>query len=137
MDGTSTRNKNDLQTVGRSMLDLSNALTRSGFGALNSVVRPLVRRGLGSPFPIGVGAVILSTTGRRSGEQREVPLVSARVGDTLLVSTVRKSSNWIRNAARSPDVRVWVDGAEREGMAEVRHLPGLDVAFIRLTPAAG
>jgi hypothetical protein len=120
--------------VAESLRQLSASLTRTGFGALNGVVRPLVRRGLGSPLPVGVGTVLLGTTGRMSGELREVPLVSVRVGDTLIVSTVRTRSNWIRNAEASPSVHVWVDGVERSGVAEVHHLPRLDVAVVRLTP---
>jgi hypothetical protein len=121
--------------IADSLRQLSGSLTRTGFGVLNSVVRPLVRRGLGSPLPLGVGTVLLATTGRQSGELREVPLLSARLGDSLVVSTVRTRSNWIRNAEVSPTVRVWVDGIERTGVAEVHHLPRLDVAVVRLEPA--
>jgi hypothetical protein len=115
-----------------SVTELSRAVARTGFGALNSIVGPLVRRGVASPLPLGVGVIVLSTTGRLSGEQREVPLVAARVGEVLVVSTVRRGSSWIRNAEESPDVRVWVHGTEYHAVAEVRRLTGVDVALLRL-----
>lgn len=119
------------------MLHLSTAVARAGFDTLNGVVRPLVKRGLGSPPPVGVGTVIVSTTGRRTGVQREVPLVGARVGDTVVVSTARGNSQWLRNVEADPEVRVWIDGQERSGVAEVRRSRGLDVATIRLTRDRG
>ena len=116
------------------MTDLPAAVARNGFAALNRVVRPLVKRGLGSPPRVGVGAVVLSTTGRTSGETREVPLLGARFGNTVMVSTVRGNSQWLRNAEASPDVNVWLHGNERSGVAAVRRLPGLDVALVHLDP---
>ena len=131
------RSRRSDERLGRALGDLSSALARTGFGALNSVVGPLVRRGIASPLPVGVGAVVVVTTGRRSGEPREVPLMSARVGDVLVVSTVRRSSHWILNIEASPEVTVWIDGEQREGIAEVRRLPGADMALIRLGRRVG
>lgn len=96
---------------------------RHGFRALNKLVLPAVRAGLGSPLPVGAGLVVLETTGRVSGEPRQVPLVATRVGTRVTVSTVRPSSQWVRNALADPDVAVWVGGRRRTGTASVE--PGV------------
>lgn len=105
------------------MQQLTDAATRRAFSALNSVVRPAVKAGIGNPFPIGAGAVVLETTGRKSGLPRPVPVLSTRVGDTLTVSTVRSDSQWMRNAEADSNVAVWLGGKRREAVATVRRGP--------------
>jgi deazaflavin-dependent oxidoreductase (nitroreductase family) len=101
------------------MRTLTDSITKRGFSALNGVVRPAVRAGVGNPFPIGAGAVVLETTGRRSGLPRPVPVLSTRLGNTLTVSTVRSNSQWIRNAEADPNVAVWLGGKRRDAVATV------------------
>lgn len=105
------------------MCHLVDATTRRAFSTLNAVVRPAVQGGLGNPFAIGVGAVVLETTGRVSGLPRLVPVLSTRAGDTLTVSTVRADSQWIRNAEADSNVAVWLGGRRREAIATVRRGP--------------
>ena len=105
------------------MRQLVDATTRRAFSMLNAVVRPAVQAGLGNPFPIGAGAVVLETTGRRSGLPRLVPVLSTRAGDTLTVSTVRSDSQWIRNAEADSNVAVWLGGQRRSAVATVRRGP--------------
>jgi deazaflavin-dependent oxidoreductase (nitroreductase family) len=104
----------------RSLLDRPVQL---GFRALNRVVQPLAKRGVGSPWPLGAGLVVLETTGRTSRLPREVPLVGARVGDTVVVSTVRGRSQWLRNVEADPAVHVWLDGSRRPATATVQRGP--------------
>lgn len=108
------------------------SLQRHAFASINGVVSPYVKCGAGTPPPIGVGAVVVSATGRTSGLPREVPLAGARVGDTVVVSTVRDGSQWIRNLERDPAAVVWVEGTPRAARASVRRLPGFSVAVLRL-----
>lgn len=107
-------------------------LVRNGFRALNSVVKPAVRAGLANPLPVGVGAVLVQTTGRKSGLPRQVPLVSVRLRDTVYVSTVRPDSQWMANLEANPDARVWLYGSERDVTATVRRNERLNVAELRL-----
>lgn len=93
--------------------------TQEAFRALNRVVLPAVKAGLLSPLPVGAGLVVLETTGRSSGLPRQVPLLAARVGPYVAVSTVRTSSQWVRNAQAEPRVAVWVCGQRRPGTATV------------------
>lgn len=87
---------------------------------INKVIIPIVKAGVGSPPPIGGGIVILETTGRRSGLARQVPLVSVRLGDRVVVSTISPRSQWLRNLEASPQSRVWINGRARPATADVR-----------------
>ncbi len=105
--------------------------TRSAFRTLNSVVLPSVKAGIGSPFPIGAGLVVLETTGRKSGKPRQVPLVATRCGNRIDVSTVRGDSQWIKNLEAQPQASVWVGGRKRSVTATVKPGP-LTVAQLTL-----
>ncbi len=99
--------------------DPSQALFRS----LNRIVRPLVKAGVGSPLPIGLGAVVLESTGRVSGKPREVPLLGFRIGDRVLVSTVRDDSQWVKNLEADDNASVWYCGKKRKATASVKRGP--------------
>lgn len=118
------------------MRELTDAITRRGFSTLNALVRPAVRAGVGNPLPIGAGAVVLETTGRRTGLPRPVPVLSTRFGDTLTVSTVRSDSQWIRNAEADPNVVVWLGGRRRPAVANVKRGPLNTVRLDLADPAA-
>ena len=89
------------------------------FRQLNALVEPLVRAGVGSPGPWPAGAVVVETTGRTSGRRFNVPLLATLIGDLVLVSTVRRRSQWLKNIAHTPRVRYWVHGRAREASALV------------------
>ncbi|MBK9178660.1 MAG: nitroreductase family deazaflavin-dependent oxidoreductase [Acidimicrobiales bacterium] len=105
---------------------------RAGFRALNAVVRPAVRAGIGNPLPLGAGATVVETRGRRSGLPRQVPLLSLRAMDAVVVSTVRSDSQWIANLEATPQARVWIGGRARPASATVRRGP-VNVAVLHLT----
>ena len=89
------------------------------FRALNGFLEPLVRAGIGSPVLWPMGPIVVETQGRKSGGQFNVPLLAMVVGDLVVVSTLRRRSNWIRNLAAAPRVRYWLGGARREASAAV------------------
>lgn len=103
------------------------------FRSLNRVVRPLVKAGLGSPLPLGLGAVVMEATGRVSGERREVPLLGLRLGSTVMVSTVRGRSQWLKNVAANEATAVWYWGNKHATTAAVRRGP---VNVVTLTPSS-
>lgn len=86
--------------------------TQQLFRSLNSVVRPLVKAGLGSPWSFGLGAVVREATGRVSGEPREVPLLGLRLGDKVVVSTSREKSQWLKNVEANDQTAVWFAAAD-------------------------
>jgi hypothetical protein len=96
------------------------AATRLAFRTLNRFVEPLARSGIVSPLPIGVGLVVVESAGRVSGLPRRIPLVATRVGDRITVSTVRHSSQWVRNLEAEAAAGVWLGGRRRNAVAAVR-----------------
>lgn len=106
-----------------------NLPTQSFFRALNRVVRPAVKAGLGSPLPVGLGLVTVENTGRVSGRTYEVPLVSARLGDRVVATTVRPASQWLRNLESEPASAVWMWGRRRPALATVTRGPVAVASF--------
>ncbi|WP_372665690.1 nitroreductase/quinone reductase family protein [Amycolatopsis kentuckyensis] len=76
--------------------------------------------------------VLLTTTGRKSGKPRTVPMMYHRDGDRLLVVASNvgapKHPGWYLNLAEDPRVKVEVDG--REFAAEALPLLGAD--YVRM-----
>jgi deazaflavin-dependent oxidoreductase (nitroreductase family) len=82
---------------------------------LNPLVRAAARAGL--PLP---GYVLLETTGRRSGEPRQVPVGKALEGDTLwIVAEHGLRAAYVRNIQANPRVRVRIWRRWRHGTAQV------------------
>lgn len=93
--------------------------------ALNQVAEPLIRAGFGNPVCWPAGAIVLETTGRNTGRIYKVPMLATRIGSLLLVSTVRRRSQWLKNLAMYPRTRYWLGGRLHEASAFVMG-PGLE-----------
>jgi deazaflavin-dependent oxidoreductase (nitroreductase family) len=64
--------------------------------------------------------VILETTGRRSGQPRQVPVTKAVDGDTLWIVTEHgRRAGYVRNIEADPNVRVRVGRRWRSGVAHL------------------
>lgn len=78
---------------------------------------------------MGIGLVVVETTGRTSGLPRQVPLVATRFGDTVTVSTVRSGSQWLKNLEAAPTAAIYQFGRRSPVSASVRRGP-LNVATL-------
>lgn len=69
---------------------------------------------VGHDWKRGSSTLLLTTTGRRSGEQRTTPLIYGRSGDDYLVVASNGGSpeppGWYRNLEEHPEVEVQVLG---------------------------
>jgi deazaflavin-dependent oxidoreductase (nitroreductase family) len=82
---------------------------------LNPLVRAAARAGI--PLP---GYVLLETTGRRSGQPRQVPVGKSLKGDTLwVVAEHGLRAAYVRNIQANPRVRVRLGRRWRTGTAHV------------------
>ena len=69
----------------------------------------------------------LTTTGRVSGQPREIEIWFGLEGSTLyMLSGGRDRSDWVRNLLREPAVTVRIGGVTRPGRARVVEEPGED-----------
>jgi F420H(2)-dependent quinone reductase len=107
----------------------------------NEFVERIVRAGVGGPCkigPLGVGSgfVIVETTGRKSGKRRTVPLLAQRIGDTVVVSTVRTNSQWVRNVEVDAAPSLYVDGTSRRVSAVVRRIGSWTLVRFTLLPTS-
>ena len=101
---------------------------------LNRVVEPLVRAGVGAPGLVPAGAIVVEIESRKTGRIAKVPLLATLIGELVLVSTVRRRSQWLKNLTANPEVRYWLGGQAREATAIVL-TPGEKIAEVdRLPP---
>jgi hypothetical protein len=104
---------------------------------VNQIVEPLVRAGFGSPGLWPAGVIVVEIGGRKTGRTLTVPLLATLVGNFMLVSTVRRRSQWLKNLAVNPRVRYWMGGRSGEATAVVV-APGPDTPRLdHLPPLAG
>ena len=113
---------------------LTTALTRR-------LVNPIAK--LGVRLRVVRSLAILETRGRRSGKPRRTPVGNGLVaGAFWIVAEHGRKAGYVRNIARDPRVRVFVDGRWRTGTAQLlpdddpverqRGLPGVNARVVRL-----
>jgi deazaflavin-dependent oxidoreductase (nitroreductase family) len=112
------------------------AIERRFFRALNGVVEPAVRKGLGSPRFLPGGLIVLETIGFKSGATRRTPLLATRLGSFVFVSTFRgESSFWVKNLRKQSSVNYYLGGKARQADAFVV-MPGKDYESPESLPPA-
>ena len=69
---------------------------------------------------LSLGFAVIETTGRASGQARRTPVGGRLRGDSFwLVAADGRRSQYVRNIAANPDVRVKVHGRWRKGTAHL------------------
>jgi F420H(2)-dependent quinone reductase len=114
-----------MEMPGTSLLNKLGA-TRPGVWAIGHVISPLQRRvllatggrvSLTGKLPV----LLLTATGRRSGQPRTIPLIFLRDGDDLIVCNVRPPSErpnpWPLNVRANPNVSVRIRGVAEQRVA--------------------
>ena len=78
---------------------------------------------IGRKFLRGIPVCLVTTTGRRSGQPRTVPLLYLRDGaDVIVVASqggMPRHPDWYHNVMASPEVRVELTGSSFDGTARV------------------
>jgi deazaflavin-dependent oxidoreductase (nitroreductase family) len=79
----------------------------------NPIVRLIAGRLPGGP-------AVLETTGRKSGRPRRTPVGNGLKGNVFwIIAEHGRHSDWVRNIAANPRVRVMVNGGWRRGTAHL------------------
>ena len=86
---------------------------------LNEAITPLVKAGVAAPLLNPFGLVVLEIPGRKSGRLYTLPLACWSFHNTVVVSTVRTGSQWIRNLAAVETVTIWLRGQRGKATAMV------------------
>jgi len=89
---------------------------RTGFRFLNRNMVALWRLGLGWQManPISGYIMVLTTTGRRSGERRIVPLNFADDGNAIYcLAGFGRTTHWLLNLQADPQCEVWLPDGRR------------------------
>lgn len=89
------------------------------FGKLFKLPILLKRVGLGFLIPGNV--LILTTTGRRTGIERETPVEfgpGPEEGVYLVMAGWEGNTDWYRNISANPEVKVWLKGRQWRARAE-------------------
>ncbi len=86
---------------------------------LNQAIAPLVKAGVAAPFLNPFGLVVLEIPGRKTGRPYTLPLACWSFHNTVVVSTVRSESQWLRNLAAAESVSIWLRGRRRVATATV------------------
>lgn len=98
---------------------------------IQKIHRLLYRLGLG-PL-IGRIILLLTTTGRRSGQKRVTPLQYERIGGDYYVGSARGlKADWVRNIQSDPHVEICVGARRFCGVAEVVDDPSRFADFLEV-----
>jgi deazaflavin-dependent oxidoreductase (nitroreductase family) len=97
---------------------------------------------LGHDWRNGTSVLLLTTTGRKSGEERTTPLIYGRSGDDYVVVASKggapKPPGWYANLREQPDVEVQVLGERfpaRARTASAEEKPAMWAEMVRHWPA--
>jgi len=111
------------------------------FLMLNNTMARRIRRKGGGKF-LGFNALVLTTVGRKSGQQRTTPVgwFPGDDGSWLIVASANGAAGnpaWYYNIAANPDkVRIDVEGRSIDVVAEQLHGELREQAWQRITAAA-
>lgn len=80
---------------------------------------PLIELGLGNPLLWPTGAVVVEVTEKDSPRTYKLPLTATRLGNLLVLTSLRREAGWLQNLIANPDVRYWLGGRPQLAQAVV------------------
>lgn len=97
---------------------------------LGQSLTPLIEMGFGNPLLWPTGAVVVEVTDRDSERAYKLPLTATRIGNLILLTSLRREAGWLQNLMAKPNVRYWFAGRPRRAKAFVltpddKHAPDL------------
>ena len=72
------------------------------------------------------GTLRITTRGRKSGRPHGVPIWFLVEGTTVFLATLNADRDWVRNAARTPEVELDLDAFRLRGRVSTVTDPGLE-----------
>lgn len=98
-----------------------------------SWLNPFIEKRFRSGAKPGQLVLLLTTTGRKSGQDHVTPLQYEQVGDAYYVASARgKSADWFRNILVNPEVLVEVEGVKFPAHADAITDPKEIANFLEL-----
>ncbi|MBS1810420.1 MAG: hypothetical protein JST84_19810 [Acidobacteria bacterium] len=108
-------------------------ITRLQFDVIKTLgqrLTPLIEMGFGNPLLWPTGAVVVEVTDRDSERTYKLPLTATRIGDLILLTSLRRQAGWLQNLMANSEIRYWLAGRPRLAQAFVltpddKHAPDL------------
>lgn len=100
-----------LQELARTQADFFKAAGRS--------LMPWIEAGLANPVLWPTGAVVVEVTDKHSARTYKLPLTATRIGNLLVLTSLRRDAGWLQNLIAKPDVRYWFAGRPQTAKAFV------------------
>lgn len=91
-----------LQELARSQADFLKAAGRS--------LMPWIEAGFANPLLWPTGVVVVEVTDKDSARAYKLPLTATRIGNLLVLTSLRQDAGWLQNLIAKPDVRYWFAG---------------------------
>ena len=86
---------------------------------VGSSLTPWIEMGVGNPWLWPTGAVVIEVTDKDSEKTYKLPLTATRIGNLILLTSLRRQSGWLQNMITTPEVRYWFAGRPRLAKAFV------------------
>lgn len=71
---------------------------------------PLIELGFGNPLLWPTGSVVVEVTDKDAARTYKLPLTATRIGNLLLLTSLRREAGWLQNMLATPKVRYWLAG---------------------------
>jgi hypothetical protein len=89
------------------------------FKTVGQSLTPLIEMGFANPLLWPTGAVVVEVTDKDSAKTYKLPLTATRIGNLILLTSLRRQAGWLQNLIVKPETRYWFAGRPRLATAVV------------------